>query len=135
MTWQPTPLVFPDVELLLCTHLRAGLAALADPLAVGVAVSNAAPNPLPPRLVTVRRDGGTATATRDRPRIGVNVWAESERVATDLASLVRALLQGLPDGAPVLAVPTVGGPSAVPDPSGKPRRFFTAEIHVRGVPL
>lgn len=133
--WQPVALVFPDVELLLTGRLRALLAGRPEPYAEGVHVSNSVPSPRKDRMVIVRRDGGPIVGERDQARAGINVWATSEQHATDLARLVAALLRGLPDGDPILAVPSVTGPSTIPDESRQPRRYLTCEIHTRGVAL
>jgi len=135
VTWKPPALIFPDIELLLFQRIRAALASRSEPYAQAVYVGTAVPNPRRDRMVTIRRDGGTVASTRDQPRVGINVWASTEQHANDLARLVVAILRSLPDGAPVLSVPFVSGPSPVADESGQPRRYLTAELHTRGVPL
>lgn len=133
--WQPTALVFPDVELLLTGRLRALLSGRPEPYTANVHVSNSVPNPRKDRMIILRRDGGAVSGERDQARVGINVWATSEQHATDLARLVAALLRGLPDGNPILAIPSVTGPSTIADESRQPRRYLTAEIHTRGVAL
>lgn len=135
MTWRPPALIFPDIEHVLTARIRTALEARNEEYAAGVRVSNKVPSPRPARLVTVRRDGGTATGLRDQPRVGINVWAESDADANDLTALVRAIIRGLPNGNPITAVASLGGPASVPDESGAQRRYFTAELHTRGVPL
>ena len=135
MTWRPPALVFPDIEQVLAGRIRAALTGRIEAHAQNVYVSNKTPTPRRDRMVIVRRDGGPVTATRDQPRVGINVWATSEQHATALASLVTAILRGLPDGSPILAVPFVSGASPVADESEQPLRYFTAEIHTRGAPL
>lgn len=135
MTWRPPPIIFPDIEQVLTARIRAALTGRTEAHAQNVYVSNSTPNPRRDRMVIVRRDGGPVTATRDQPRVGINVWATSEQHATALASLVTAILRSLPDGSPILAVPYISGASPVADESEAPRRYLTAEIHTRGVPL
>jgi len=127
---------FPDVELWATTYLRAALAARPEPYAAGVKVGVAVPATRSDRMVQVRRDGGPRLdATREAARLGVNVWGKTEQEVTDLARLVRALLGGGADGAPVCRVHELSGPSPVADESGQPRRFMTFELVVRGVDL
>ena len=137
MTWRPAAILFPDIELVLTTKFRAALAARTEPYATGVFVSNAVPNPRRDRMVIVRRDGGTPTAMRDRPRVTVRVWAMSEQDATDLARLVMALAPTLIDGSPIVAAPTDGrpGPNPVADESGQPMRMLSIEFHTRPTQL
>ena len=135
MSWRPPALIFPDIELVLTQRIRAALATRSETHAQDVHVGTSVPSTRKDRMVVIRRDGGPATATRDQPRVGINVWATTEKQAADLASLVAAILRSLPDGQPVLAVPFVSGASSVPDESGQPRRYLTAEVHTRGVAL
>lgn len=135
MSWRPPALVFPDIEQVLTAGIRAALTGRTEAHAQNVYVSNKTPNPRRDRMVIVRRDGGPVTATRDQPRVGINVWATSEQHATALAALVVAILRSLPDGAPILAVPYISGASPVADESEQPLRYFTAELHTRGVSL
>lgn len=135
MSWRPPPIIFPDIEQVLSDRLGDELRARPEPHAENVFVGIKLPNPRPRRAVIVRRDGGIVTATRDQPRVGINVWATSEQHATALAALVTAILRSLPDGSPILAVPFISGASPVADESEQPLRYFTAEIHTRGAPL
>lgn len=122
--------VFPDVELWLCTYLR-------DELTVrGHAdVRVATTYQRQARSVWIRRDGGPRLdVVREVARIGVNVYADGPtgEPVNDLAQLVRALIGACPDGKPVLTVTELSGPSPVDDPSGQPRRYLTFELIVRG---
>lgn len=129
-----TPVLFPDVELWCAGWLRSALAGRTEPYAQNVYVGNTVPSPRRDRMVTFRRDGGPRLdQVRELARVGVNVWATSERDATDLARLVAALLWAAPDGAPVLRAQQVSGPSPVPDE--QPRRFMSFELTVRGTNL
>lgn len=124
------PIIFPDVELLVCSYLRTALAAYDYP---GIYVSNQRKTQAV--AVWVRRDGGGALdQVREAPRVGINVFATTEQTATDLARTVAALMVAIPDGRPVVRSTEVTGPSPVADASG-PRRFLSFELVVRGVEL
>jgi hypothetical protein len=124
-----TPIIFPDVELVLTSKLRAALQANGYP---GIFVSNRRETQA--QAVWVRRDGGpTLDQVREAARVGVNVFDTSEQKVTDLARTVSALLRAAADGAPILRVRQTSGPSPIPD-SG-PRRYMTFEVTVRGTEL
>ena len=128
--------VMPDVELLLTGYLRDALAARSEECCQDVHVSTSVPNPREDRMVVVRRDGGRRLdAFRDLARVGVQVWASSFGECVELASIVRALIQGLPDGAPILACSEQLAPSAVPDKSGQPMRYGVFDLTLRGSDL
>lgn len=128
--------IFPDVELHFTGWLRSALAVRAEPFAAGVKVDRVAPTTLPPRLVTIRRDGGgDVDQVRESARLTVNVWHETHQQATDLARLVRALLWASPTGDPVLRVETNAGPSVVPETDGKPHLVMTMDAWIRGTDL
>lgn len=65
---------------------------LARSLDVPVCVS--VPNPRPEKCVTVRREGGRIQSDkhRDKPGIGIYVYAKTEAEAADLAAEVSALM-------------------------------------------
>jgi hypothetical protein len=129
-------ILFPDVELWASEYLRTALTGRGEPYAAGAYVSNAVPATRRPRMVIVRRDGGPRLdLIREAARLGVNVWAETDRDATDLARLVAALLWAAPDGNPVLRVTQNAGPTPVSDVSGKPIRYMTFELTVRGTEI
>lgn len=126
-------LLVPDVELWLCTYLRDRLAASGQPYASGVVVSISVPDPVPPRLVVVRRDGGARLdIVRESARFGVQVWAETDKDATDLAGLTLGLILASPDGMPVLSASQMSGASSVAEPNpGRRKRYATVELIVR----
>jgi hypothetical protein len=139
MPWQSAPLVYPDIEMVLAGRYRAALAARAETYAQDVFVSNAIPGDAAggrrPRMVIVRRDGGAEGEARDQARVSVQVWATTEREATDLARLVAAVTRTFADGSPILRIVPQSGPTSVTDPSGQPLRYIVAEFHTRGVRL
>lgn len=136
MTWQPAPIVHPDAELWACQFFGERLAARAEDYAADVYVDVKVPNPRRPRMVIVRRDGGPVVNTLDTPRFGFRVFGDTDRNATDLALLVRALFLDAPrteDGIAWTAV--TSGPNAIEDPSSEFVRYLTAEAAIRGTDL
>lgn len=133
---QPADVVFPDVELWVCTYLRGVLATRPESYASTAYVGNKVPNPRHDRMVVVRRDGGPRLdVVREAARLTIRTWATTEQEAANLARLVRALMWAAPDGDPVCRVTDLSGPSPVADESGKPVRVFVLELIVRGEPL
>lgn len=135
MTWQPVGIVFPDIELVLTTRLRDALDARPEECTDDVYVSNRVPNPRRSRMVIVRRDGGTESGMRDRPRVSLRVWDEDEKTANDLAAIVSAVVKTLPDGTPVLSATKQSGPNPIPDDSGQHLRYLVFDVATRGVQL
>lgn len=131
--WQPAAVIYPDAELLVVGRLQTLLPTRPEPYAAGVHVGITVPESRPRRAVIVRRDGGTIAGDRDRPRMSLRVWGGTEQESTDLARLVQALLSGLPDGAPILRVEHLSGPTPIPDESEQPSRLLLVEIHTKGV--
>ena len=124
-----TPILFPDVELVLTGYLRGALPdyGYAD-VPVGIRRTTA------PTEVWVRRDGGPALdQVREGARVGVNVFAPKEQDATDLARTVSALLRAAAGTGPILRVTQGLGPSPIADAT--PRRYMTFECVVRGIEL
>ena len=133
--------LFADLELWATGVLRTALAARAEPYTDDVYVGNDVPKNAAtgeperrPRMVTVRRDGGPRDkmAPLETARVGVNVYAETDQDANDLARMVAALLWASPNGAPVVKVNQTSGPSTIDDPSRLPRRYMTFELRARG---
>lgn len=120
-------------------HLADRLSALLAPRYPGrnaVTVSTVEPVTRPPRLVTLRRDGGPRRdVASEVARIGVNVWGTNDADATALANLVRALLPTLADGNPVCQVTEASGLIDVTPASGQARRYFSLEVVARGLQL
>lgn len=125
---QPTGAAPVDAELWWCDYLRDALGDREDPEATDVFVSRAVPSQRRDRMVIVRRDGGVVSGVLDTPRLSFNVWATTEREATDLAALVVGLALAAPStGGAVKRVTHVGGPFSVTDDSGHPLRLVSIE--------
>lgn len=123
-----TPVIFPDLELVVAGYLRTALAAYGYP---GMFVSNARGTQA--TAVWVRRDGGpTIDVIREQPRLSTNVFAPTEKDVNDLARTVAALLRAMPRQYAV-DVDEVSGPTPIADSS--PRRFMSHQITVRGSEL
>lgn len=132
MPFQPAPILFPDVELVVTTGLRAELLAADE---VGVFVGNKIPSPRRPRMVVVNRDGGNDDGVTDFPRLRVRVWDETPQKATDLARTVAALMQNLVGTTQITYVRKQSGPYDVPDESKAEQRYLLFELRTEGVPL
>ena len=128
MPWQPAPILFPDVELLVSTALRPLLVAAGE---TGVYVGRAIPNPRRARMVVVNRDGGADDGMTDSPRLRVRVWDTTPQKATDLARKVAALMQNLVGTTSVTYVRKQSGPYAVPDESGQEQRYLLFDLRTR----
>ena len=129
MPWQPSPVLYPDAELILTTALRVALTAHGrSDVYVDRAVTTKRP------LVVLTRDGGSSGSLRDRPRIRVRTFAATAQAAGDLARLVNALLMDLPGSNGVTRAEVLSGPYEVPDESG-PLRYALLEFQMRGVAL
>ena len=118
--------VFPDSELWLTGALRAAL--------TGVYLDIEVPASRRPREVIVRRDGGPDRFITSTHRFGLRVFADTEKDVSDLADLASAHVRALAFTGPARAIETTS-PFPYDDPSGRPCRYFTAEIAVRGTPL
>lgn len=124
------PIVFPDVERVVTTYLRATLPDYGYP---DVYVSNQ--RGAQATAVWVRRDGGGGLdQIREAPRLGVNVYAPTEKKCNDLAAVVSALIRSSPNGAPIVRATQNSGPSGIPEANGT-RVFMTFEVIVRGADL
>lgn len=121
---------FPDAELWATGYLRDALD--------GVYTSNKKPETNRPRMVVVRRQGGVAPARMrrfDRPRLGVNVWADTDLEANELAAKVRAAFLRAHDEGAIKDVVITGPAEVTPDGSNQARRYFTVDYTARGIQL
>lgn len=126
--------ITPDVELWATGWIRAALAARPEPYAAVNSVGLKVPTTRPARFITVRRDGGgRLDAVRELARMSINVWAGTDKDATDLARLTAALLMTAAHGNPVVRVDLMSGPLTIDDV--QPRRLLSFELIVRGSDL
>ncbi|NWL32976.1 hypothetical protein DM791_08720 [Paenarthrobacter nitroguajacolicus] len=135
--------IHSDLEEFLTGFIRRELAAIGSPLASGVFVSNQFPSPARPKSVIVRDDGGPdVSIVTNEPTVGITILTDKDltdgKTATDLSHLVKAIVKDcarVEPGNPVAAVLGFNGPYTVPDETGHPRRYMTAELSVAGEEL
>lgn len=133
MPWQPSSLMFPDIEMLVADRLRPLVRTALSLTDADLFVGNSVPNPRFRHMVVATRDGGNVVDVTDRPRVRVRVWGKRATEASDLARLVVALMPTLVDGDPVVLVRHLSGPIEVPDV--QEQRYLLFEIHTQGVQL
>jgi hypothetical protein len=134
--------VWPDVEAFAVGYLSGALATRPEPFAASVAVRNRIPRerdgdnwPSSKRLVVIRDDGGAGLGDiRGLARLGVQVWAENEATASDLANLIVGLV-GAAEGSGPVRRSTVSRPYSVPDDNGRWKQYLTCEWTIRGTSL
>lgn len=128
-----------DVEAEFIGYLTSALLARPEAYAAGVSVRNRVPDervggvawPASGRLIVVRDDGGPTTPdVRATARIGVRVWGPTEADTADLALLASALVGAW--RSPTVRASRPTRPYSVTEESGRPARYFTAELIVRG---
>ena len=136
MSLRQPSVVFPDVVDYAIDYLTTALAArpVGETFADNVTVRDRAPETLPTRLVTVRDDGGPRAAVTKDVALGVNVWAESEPVCSDLARLVVALLEDA-NGFPFVGHVSTSGPYLVPEQGTQIHRYAVVTLTVVGTSL
>lgn len=127
MTMQPLAALPIDAELWWTVYLRGSLVGRTEPFAQAVYFGNRVPEPRRDHMVIVRRDGGNVTGAFDRPRVTLDVWAKSDKDATDLARLMTAIAFDAPGTNGCVRVEHLSGPLDVADPSGQPRRTVLIE--------
>lgn len=136
MTFQPAAALPVDADLWWIVYLRGALVGRTEPYATGVYFDRRVPKDRRDRMVIVRRDGGGINGLFDQPRMSVDVWAKTDKDATDLANLILALAQRAPlAGSSVTNVTNVIGPNSVPEESGQARRLASFEATHRAVLL
>jgi hypothetical protein len=123
------PLVeYPNVVLDVIEYLRPALAAHGYP---GIRVADQYKGG--GLEVWVQRDGGPQLdVVRETARIRINVFApgSNSQAVDDLARRVSTLMRAAADGAPILRVVQVTGPTSIADTM--PRRLLNFEVDVRG---
>lgn len=82
--------------------------------------------------VILRRDGGSRTSkTLTSSVIGVNIYEETYAATEDLALMVEAIFDDLPDGNPIVATSVQSSIQDVTDLQGE-RRFLRFAVTHRG---
>lgn len=128
MTLQPAAALPVDADLLWIAYLRGALVGRVESYAQNVYFDRRVPKDRRDRMVIVRRDGGSVTGLFDHPRVALDVWAKTDKDATNLANLVVALALAAPLALDdVTNVIHLSGPNSVADPSGQPRRLALIE--------
>lgn len=135
MTLQPVAALPIDADLWWIVYLRGALVGRVEPYASGVHFDRRVPKSRHDRMVIVRRDGGNVSGVFDRPRVAIDVWAKTDKDATDLASLIIALALDAPGTNGCVRVQHMSGPNDVADPSGQPRRLSLIEAVHRAAVL
>lgn len=120
--------IFDDVEVTLVDVLET-----AFPEAT-VSVKKPSPDvsPYPSKIITVRSDGA-ATGTRDITRvemIGVNVWADSYKDASDLAREVDSVIRATRNGS-IKLVESNMSPVRVDNAGPQEQRYMTFRVTMK----
>lgn len=120
-----TAVIFDDVELLLTTRLReAGLTGY-----IGTEFPTSSTHPT---VVRVMREGGRrAGPITDKARVGVNVFAKTNKEVNDLALHVRALIESFGDVRPFGRVEGQGI-GTIPSDTGYKQRYFIVDVDLIG---
>lgn len=132
MPWQPNPVQFPDIELVVTGGLRG---VLPVDVFVGRAIPSEGSGGRRPRMVIVNRDGGNDDGVTDFPRVRLRVWDQSAQAANDLAGLVAASMQRLVGTTAITRARKESGPYDVPDESGQEQRYLLFSLRTEGVQL
>jgi hypothetical protein len=119
--------IFSDIMALLVTRLKAALAARGySATRVGIKADESGSQ------VILRRDGGSRDSkTIMSSVIGINIYETSYARAEDLALLVEAIFDDLPDGNPIVATSVQSSIQDVTDLKGE-RRFMRFAVTHRG---
>ncbi len=131
--------IFPDVEKILISALKAALNSRPEAYAQNVHVSSKKPgpktSPYPEKIVTIRGDGGPYTSDVTKlERVGINIYSTTYAVASDLSRLVEALLRSL-TGEYIKLVEIILSPVRVDEESEEEVRYMTIELVVKGSTL
>lgn len=133
---QRPPVVFPSLKAWAVGYLDTWLSLRPESYASGVTVRTKVPSTMPARMVQIADDGGPrGDAVTKVSSVRVNVWAETDTDAEDLALLIAAAFEESPGDGPVVAHLGSFGPYEVPEQSGKPHYLLSVDLGVRGLPL
>lgn len=121
--------LFPDAVALVIEYLNASLVAYGETAPVHKNV----PNPRPAKFVQVFRTGGPrSNLVVDGAQLTISVWADTDAAASDLAEVVRAVLNAVRSqiiGQSVFyKVNELGGPVDLPDPQSNQSRMTWSVI-------
>lgn len=128
--------MFPDVEKLIVSRLKASLLVSTFSFASGVFVATKKPapdvSPYPARIVMVRADGGEqrVRGVTKTERVGINVFAATYADASDLARLVESLMRTYNWG-DIKLVETLMSPVRVDNDGVEEQRYMTFELVVK----
>lgn len=117
--------IYDDVEMLLTQRLRAyGLAGY---------IGNTYPNNTTHNTVirVIREGGRRKNQFVETARVGISVFAKTDKEATDLALRVRAVMESLGDDRPFGRVHPQGISTIATD-TGFKQRYFVADIDLVG---
>lgn len=119
--------IFSDIMAHLVSRLNTELTAQGYPSTrVGIKADDSASQ------VIIRRDGGSRDSkTLTSSVIGVNIYEESYAAAEELALMVEAIFDDLPDGNPIVATSVQSSIQDVTDLKGE-RRFMRFAVTHRG---
>jgi hypothetical protein len=119
--------IFTDIMSHLVTRLSAALTARGyAETRVGIRADES------PSQVILRRDGGTRPSkTLEDSVIGINIYATNYGNAEELALMVSAIFDDLPDGNPITATSVQSSIQDVTDLQGE-RRFLRFTVTNRG---
>jgi hypothetical protein len=127
-------LVAPDPLAVAVAYLNGELAGRGEP----ARASGAIPNPRPASFIKVSVTGGAGRASLVyvSPFVTFDCWAPTSPAASDLASLVAALILAMPDRyvgpAVVYSATELAFPAEQPDPDTRlPRYVWSAQIGMR----
>ena len=123
MTMQPLAALPVDADLWWIVYLRGALVGRPESYLQGMKVVREVPDPRPARFVSIRHDGGAIDGLFVRPRVALDVWADSQQNATAISNVLIALAMDAPGTNGCLRVTHESGPNDVADPSGQPRRL------------
>lgn len=117
--------IFSDVELLLTQALR-------NDAAAGQIGNTFPTSPTASTIVRIIREGGRRkNQLVETARVGVSVFAKTDKEATDLALKVRALIESYGDVRPFGRV-TGQGISTIPNNTGYKQRYFVIDVDLVG---
>lgn len=119
--------IFSDIMAHLVSRLKTELTAQGyTDTRVGIKADDSASQ------VIIRRDGGSRDSkTLTSSVIGVNIYEESYATAEELALMVEAIFDDLPDGNPIVATSVQSSIQDVTDLKGE-RRFMRFAVTHRG---